>query len=157
MMTEEKNRRLDFIDLGKTLAIIFVVLIHNGFTELNDIVLFAMPLFFFSTGYLFTPGRRTLKQITTTLFKKILLPFWGLMVVYAIIELVRAPYIGYGEPDIIRPTINAIYGSCILPNPSGIFDALQSIRTYNSIPGSIVLISPTCCHLWFLPAFFSAS
>ncbi len=153
----KNNRRLDFIDLGKTIALIFILLIHNGFSELNNVVLFAIPLFFFSSGYLFTPGKRTLKQTAIAQFKKILLPFWGLMIVYAAVELIRAPYVGYGEPDIIRPTINAIYGSSALPNPNGIFDVLQSIRTYNSDPRSIVLISPTDCHLWFLPAFFTAS
>ncbi len=153
----KKNTRFGFIDLGKSIAIIFILLIHNGFSELNNVVLFAMPLFFFSSGYLFTPGKRTLRQTATAQFRKILVPFWGLMIVYAVIELIRAPYIGYGEPEIIRPTINAIYGSSILPNPNGIFDALRSIRTYNSDPNSIVLISPTYCHLWFLPAFFTAS
>ncbi|MFI3295014.1 MAG: acyltransferase [Rikenellaceae bacterium] len=153
----KNNTRFGFIDLGKTLAIIFILLIHNGFSGLNNVVLFAMPLFFFCSGYLFTPGRRTLKQTAIAQFKKVLLPFWGLMIVYAVVELIRAPYVGYGDPEIIRPAINAIYGSSALPNPNGIFDALRSIRTYNSDPRAIVLISPTYCHLWFLPAFFTAS
>jgi len=38
--------RSNYIDYAKALCIILVVFIHTGFSALNNIILFAMPLFF---------------------------------------------------------------------------------------------------------------
>ena len=150
--------RCDFIDFGKAFAIIVVLMAHNNLFPFSGFGIFAIPLFFFASGYLYTPSRRTLKQTVIHLFKRVLLPFWLFMLVYGMVELIRAPYIGYSEADILRPALHALYGSSTLPNPNGIFDTLKASVPYNNpATTSLMVIFPTYCHLWFLPVFFTAS
>lgn len=152
------KNRLDYLDYAKAFAIFYVLLIHIGFAELNNSVLFAMPLFFILVGYTYVPGKRTLKENIVGRFKTVLLPFWKFMLVYIFVELVRAPYFGYGNSMIAIPAlINMVYGSGYIPNNSGIFNGILDIRYFvdrSSI--SVDLITSTNPHLWFLPVLFTA-
>ena len=59
--------RSNYIDYAKALCIILVVFIHTGFSALNNIILFAMPLFFAATGYTFSMGKRSFRENTVAL------------------------------------------------------------------------------------------
>lgn len=149
--------RNHFIDYAKALCIVLVVFIHTGFSALNNIILFAMPMFFATTGYTFTIGKRTLRQNIVIRFKTIMLPYFLLMLFYALLEMLRANLFGYGDAKIAYAALlNTIYGSGIIPF-DGVFEKLKVIMSYKAQPQTGVdLILPANCHLWFLPAMFTA-
>ena len=64
------------IDYAKAVCIIFVVFVHTGFSILNNIFLFAMPMFFAATGYTFSLGKQSIRQNIVLRFKSIMLPFF---------------------------------------------------------------------------------
>lgn len=150
--------RNNYIDYAKALCIAFVVFVHTGFSALNNILLFAMPLFFAATGYTFTIGKRNLKQNIILRFKSIMIPYFLLMLFYTLIEMLRANLFGYGDARVAYSAlVNTVYGSGIFPFDGGIFDSFKEIMSYKAHPlTGIDLILPTNCHLWFLPAMFTA-
>lgn len=150
--------RNNYIDYAKALCIVLVVFIHTGFSVLNNIVLFAMPIFFAATGYTFSFGKRSFRQNIILRFKSIMLPYFLLMLFYTLIEIFRANLFGYGDIRIAYPALaNTIYGSGIIPLNGGIFDKLKVIMSYKAQPQvGVDLILPSNCHLWFLPAMFTA-
>ena len=150
--------RNNFIDYAKALCIIFVVFIHVGFSSLNNIILFAMPVFFAATGYTFSYGKRRILQNVTQRFRTVMVPYFMLMLVYTLVETIRANLFGYGDVSIAYPSLaNAIYGSGIIPFNGGIFDKLKLLMSYKAqLQNGVDLILPSNCHLWFLPAMFTA-
>lgn len=150
--------RSNYIDYAKALCIVMVVFIHTGFSALNNIILFAMPLFFAATGYTFSMGKRSFGENIIIRFKSIMLPYFLLMLFYTLVEMLRAKLFGYGDARVAYPAlINTVYGSGIIPLNGGIFDYLKEIMSYKAQPQTGVdLILPANCHLWFLPAMFTA-
>lgn len=150
--------RVHYLDYAKAFALFTVLLIHTGFPGGNNYVLFAIPLFFITVGYTYVPCRRTLKENIVSRFITVLLPFWGFMLFYIILELIRAPYIGYGDSRLAIPAfINMGYGSGYIPNNSGLFSGLLDFMHYvDTSSVSVDLVTPTNTHLWFLPALFTA-
>lgn len=150
--------RKNFIDYAKALCVVLVVFIHTGFSALNKIILFAMPLFFAVTGYTFSFGKRTVRQNVVLRFKCIMLPYFLLMLFYTLLEMLRANLFGYGDALIAFPSlVNTVYGSGIIPFSNGVFGSLKEIMSYKAQPqAGVDLILPSNCHLWFLPAMFSA-
>lgn len=150
--------RKNYIDYAKALCIIAIVFVHIGFSALNNVLLFLMPLFFAATGYTFSYGKRTAAQNIIIRFKTIMIPFFLIMLVYTLIEIPRAILFGYGDATIAYPSlVNTVYGSGILPWEGGFFDTLKDIMSYKTQPQTGVdLILPSNCHLWFLPAMFTA-
>ena len=146
------------IDYAKAVCIIFVVFVHTGFSILNNIFLFAMPMFFAATGYTFSLGKRSIGQNIVLRFKSIMLPFFLLMIFYTLIEMLRAPLFGYGDVRVAYSSlVNTFYGSGYLPFNGDAVDSLRSIMSYKTQEQTgIDMILPTNCHLWFLPAMFTA-
>lgn len=151
-------KRYAYVDYAKAVCFVLVVFIHTGFSVLNNVILFAMPLFFAATGYTFAYGKRTPWQNIRLRFKTILIPFVLLMLFYTALEVARAYLFGYGDISIALPSLaNTLYGSGIMPFEGGIFQELREIMSYKAQPPTGVdLILPSNCHLWFLPAMFSA-
>jgi fucose 4-O-acetylase-like acetyltransferase len=150
--------RKNYIDYAKALCIVLVVFIHTGFSALNNIILFAIPLFFAATGYTFSIGKRSFRQNIILRFRSIMLPYFLLMLFYTLIEMLRANLFGYGDARVACPAlVNTVYGSGILPLNGGVFDSLKEIMSYKAQPQmGVDLILPANCHLWFLPAMFTA-
>ena len=118
--------RNNYIDYAKALCIAFVVFVHTGFSALNNILLFAMPLFFAATGYTFTIGKRNLKQNIILRFKSIMIPYFLLMLFYTLIEMLRANLFGYGDARVAYSAlVNTVYGSGIFPFNGSIYDSLS--------------------------------
>ena len=151
----ERNNNIDY---AKALCIVLVVFIHTGFSAVNNIILFAMPLFFAATGYTFSIGKRSFRQNIILRFKSIMLPYFLLMLFYTLIEMFRANLFGYGDTRVAYPSlVNTVYGSGILPLNGGVFGSLKEIMSYKAQPQmGVDLILPANCHLWFLPAMFTA-
>ena len=150
--------RINFLDYAKAISIICVISIHVGFYQINSIVLFAMPLFFMATGYSFNSTKRTIKENIFLRFKTIMLPFFIFMLVYAGIEMIRAYLFGYGDYRVLFSSLtNTVYGSGILPFDTKITTYLREIMSYKAQPlNGVDVILPSNCHLWFLPAMFTA-
>lgn len=151
-------KRVDYVDYAKAFCVILVVFIHTGFSVLNNVVLFMIPLFFAATGYTFSCEKRTTWQNIAVRFKSIMIPYFLFMLFYTVIEILRAYLFSYGDASIAFPSlVNSVYGSGVLPFEGGVFDSLKNIMSYKAQPQSGVdLILPSNCHLWFLPAMFTA-
>ena len=107
-----EKSRLSFIDYGKALGILFVLMIHAGMSSLNEYVLFAMPLFYIATGYTLNLQKRNLKQFAKTRFLKLMIPFWAFSALDILLEIARAYFYRYGTYKIAIPAlINMAYGS----------------------------------------------
>lgn len=150
-------KRINFLDYAKALSIFFVVFVHVGFYQLNSIILFTMPLFFAVTGYSFDPYKRSFKENTTLRFRTVMLPFFGFMLLYTVIEMLRAQLFSYGSWNIALPSLaNMIYGSGVIPFENNVCEYLKEIMSYKAQPETGVdVILPSNCHLWFLPAMFT--
>ena len=150
--------RNNYIDYAKALCIILMVFIHVGFSSINNIILFGVPVFFAATGYTFSYGKRSVVQNITQRFKMVMIPYFILMLFYTLLEIVRANLFGYGGASIAYPSLaNTVYGSGIIPFDGGIFENLKLLMSYKAQPQTGVdVILPLNCNLWFLPAMFTA-
>ena len=154
------NKRINFIDYGKALSILFVLLIHSGIEILKDYVLFAMPLFFIVSGYVLNPQNKTLKQFVKNRFMKLMIPFLIASLLDILLEIARAYFYGYGNYKIAIPSlINLLYGSGFkVPDLFGVRELIVTNIPYIQPSNQFMdVILPTNCHLWFLPAMFTAS
>jgi len=154
------SKREAFIDYGKALMIILVIAFHVGFDTLEKISYIMMIYFFLVSGYTYVAKKKSLKDRIISRFKTVLIPFWILMAVYAIVEIIRGSLLGYGGTEMIVPSfIGAIYGSSHnLPFIKGISEGIVEIMSYKpQDAGFVDVILPTNCHLWFLPAMFCGS
>lgn len=152
------EQRTDYMYYARALAIIGMVYKHVGFSVLKYVGLFAMPLFFFQSGWFYKPGKKTLKQETIDSFKKLMIPFYGFMALYAVIGTIRAMYFGYGGVNgFLCDLVNTIWGSGYVPVFTETFHKLLDAgRTFVSpMAYTMDSISPVNCHLWFLPAMFT--
>ncbi|MCQ2604553.1 MAG: acyltransferase [Spirochaetia bacterium] len=135
-----KTRHLNYIDYGKCFCLFYTFLIHTGYSELNAAITFCMPFFFFIAGWNHDPDKRSLRESARLRFKQLIVPYWLLIIFYSILDKIRFRIFDTGFPLFWRGTIsNLLYGSFILPH----------------VPSNF--INPSNCHLWFLPAMFSAS
>ncbi len=152
--------RENFLDYGRALCIILVVLTHLATPNITYIVFLLMAYFFFSSGYLANKTNLTFKEFVLKQFKKFIVPYYLMTLFYGICEIGRAYYLGYGDYRIILVAlVNMIYGSGNLPRLgkfSEYINSLKFIRAY-SVDLITETILPMTCHLWFLPALFCAS
>lgn len=154
----QEGFRLAVLDYAKALSVFYVICIHVGFYQLNEAALFVMPLFFAATGYSFSKDKRTPGENIQLRFRSILIPFWIYMVLYSLIEMIRAPLLGYGSWKILFPSLaNTVYGSGIIPFNGEFLAGLKDIMSYKEqVEIGVDTILPSNCHLWFLPAMFTA-
>lgn len=70
-------KRYEFIDLFKTIGIIFMVMGHVGFGDrfAHYIAAFHMPMFFFISGYLFK-DKYTFNEFITRKFNSLIKPYF---------------------------------------------------------------------------------
>ncbi len=152
--------RENFLDYGRAICIILVVLTHLATPNITYTVFLLMTYFFFSSGYVTKKSSLTFKEYAFKKFKALIIPYYVMTLFYGIFEILRAYYLGYGDYRIILVAlVNMIYGSGELPRFgkfSEYINSLKFIRTY-SVDLITETILPTTCHLWFLPALFCAS
>lgn len=139
------QKRLDFLDIAKGLAIIFVLYSHScGFLVMGKgIVAFYMALFFFVSGYVYKPGR-PVKQSISRKLKQLLIPYAGFtLLLYA--EHVAVGFVKHEltKKSLIMPLLGAIYSRAAIT-----FDYTLE---YNDL--FLISNSP----MWFITAMALAS
>ena len=149
--------RVEFIDYAKALSMVIVLCLHNGvFSGITFI--FFLPMFFIASGMLFNDTGKSYKETAIRYVKKLMIPFWTMMLIFTVCEMVRAPLLGYGDYSIAVPSIAAaVYGSAMVPDIGVLGDYLLSIMSYKEQSSfGVDAILPLSCHMWFLPAMFIA-
>lgn len=152
------TQRERYIDYAKALGLIGVLCTH---LELPRGVLapFEVPIFFVASGMLMRDRAESFGESARRYAKKLLVPFWIGMIVYTILELVRAHIIGYSDARLIVPAaINAIYGTPLVPDIGPLREfMLDTVPHTVQDMSHVNIILPTNCILWFLPTMFSAT
>lgn len=151
-----KRKRIEYVDYAKAFAIVSVLLSHSAIS-FQGMCCFSMAVFFISAGYTFNSVEDSFGSYFIKKVKRLLVPFWMLMAVSALLEVVRARFIGYGSERVVIPVIvNLIYGSGLFPNCGSLGQMLMDIPpfTYNS-RYMIDIVMPTNSNSWTLPALFS--
>ena len=78
---------------------------------------FFLPMFFIASGMLFNDTGKSYKETAIRYVKKLMIPFWTMMLIFTVCEMVRAPLLGYGDYSIAVPSIAAaVYGSAMVPD-----------------------------------------
>lgn len=153
-----EKKRLDFIDYARAVVILTVITEHIGYEGVGWFAILGMAIFYFCSGYTYTDKQKPLKEMIFVRFKKLILPFWGCLTVSGIFEIWRSWYFHYSDFRIAYLNlIYMIYGSGYkVPLISGLTDvALDIFPYYQDTSGFVSVITPTNCHLWFLPAMFT--
>ena len=151
-----KKKRIEYLDYAKAFAIFTVLINHAGF-DFVGLNCFTMAVFFISSGYTYNSDKDSFGECFVKKLKRLMVPFWIAMAVSALLEVVRATYIGYGDARAAIPVIvNLIYGSGLVPNVGDFGRMLAEIPAYTcNTQYMIDIIAPTNCQLWALPAMFS--
>ncbi len=156
----EMKKRYAYIDYAKGITIIMVVLSHVGYQKVDSLSNICMILLFIASGFTFSDKGKSVRELTVSRFKRIILPYWKAVFVYAVFEIWRAGYFGYADYKIFFGGIGSLfYGiTCKAPVVPGVTDFLFEIFSYKTHPqGFLDIILPTNGHLWFLPAMFTGS
>ncbi len=149
-------KRIEYLDYAKAFSIFAVLLVHCAIS-FRGITCFGMTVFFIAAGFTYNSDKENFKNFFVKKLKRLMIPFWLLMIVSALLELIRAPFIGYGDAREVIPIIaNLFYGSGLFPNCGKLGQLLITSTpfTFNS-EYMIDIIMPTNCHLWTLPAMFT--
>lgn len=150
-----ERKRIEYLDYVKAFAIISVLLNH-GAIEFRGMNCFTMAVFFISSGYTYNSDKDSFGVCFSKKLKRLMVPFFIAMAVSAVLEAIRAPFIGYGSAKAAIAVIaNLIYGSGLFPNIGSLGQVLMDIPpfAYNS-KYMIDIIMPTNCQMWTLPAMF---
>lgn len=153
------KERKQFIDYAKAFGIVLVLLNHLGYDNITSYLLPLLPIFFVSAGYVFKLGGKSFGSYVKQKGRKLLLPFWLAMFVYMVMEILRAEHFGYSTPlSVIRLSLTeTIYGSGMVPILGRWGKTLAADTPWQELTTPPVdIILPSNCHLWFLPAMFSA-
>lgn len=154
-MSTVNKKRIEYLDYAKAFAI-FTVLFNHSAIEFRGMNCFTMAVFFISSGYTYNSDKDSFGVCFAKKLKRLMVPFWIAMAVSALLEAVRAPFIGYGSAKAAIPVIaNLIYGSGLFPNFGNLGKLLMEIPpyTYNT-KYMIDIVMPTNCQLWALPVMF---
>lgn len=150
------RKRIEYLDYAKAFAI-FTVLFNHSAIEFRGMNCFTMAVFFISSGYTYNSDKDSFGVCFVKKLKRLMVPFWIAMAASALLEAVRAPFIGYGSAKAAIPVIaNLIYGSGLFPNFGNLGKILMEIPpyTYNT-KYMIDIVMPTNCQLWALPVMFT--
>lgn len=151
-----KRQRIEYLDYAKAFAVFAVLLTHSYFT-FPGMNCFTMAVFFIAAGYTYHSDHESFKEFFVKKLKRLMVPFWLVMAMSVLLEIVRAPFIGYGTVREVIPILaNLLYGSGLFPNCGKLGQLLINSTpfTYNS-RYMIDIIMPTNCHAWTLPAMFT--
>ena len=153
------KEKIQFINYAKAISIILVVITHLGYNVPPFFQLFFMPVFFVCSGYVFQLNDQNFGSYVKKKAKRLLFPFWLAMLIYTVVDLFRARYYGFAPaPTVIKYGLTeTIYGSGMFPVIGKLGNALAKINPWPELTTPPVdIILPSNCHLWFLPAMFSA-
>lgn len=153
----ETANRIDYLDCAKGLSLLLVLTLHVNLTSgiWNS---FFLGMFFLASGMLFKDDGKSYAENVRRYIKKLMLPYWICMLIFSAEEAFRAPLVGYSSWEIVYASLaNTVYGSGVLPNFNSEFSEwIQAFVPHNKNSFSVNIITPSGCHMWFLPAMFAA-
>lgn len=155
---DKTKKREVFLDFFRAVCLLFVMIDHRSLLTVS-IGVFVLTGFFIASGYTFKEKTGDFKTFLINKIKRLLVPFWIGSIVFACVEVIRAPIIGYGDVSVLAPAgVTTVYGSLTnIPSIGSFGEFLRKVSSYKPQSTSLLdLILPTSCHLWFLPALFSA-
>lgn len=159
MRENTRPERLEHLDFVKAICIFQVLMEHRDLHVVGPGA-FLLPAFFLLSGYTFRPGDGGFRGYAVKRLRRLLAPFWLMMPLCALAEVLRASLFGYGDARVLIPSaIAAVYGSfrgfpCVGETGQHLLD----IMSYKpQVPGMIDMLLPMNAFLWFLPAMFSAN
>lgn len=153
------KERFDYLDYVKAICIFWVLMEHRALRP-DGVGAFVLPSFFIIAGYTYSTKIVGFMDYAIKRCKRLLVPYWLMMLFYGVVEVIRAHLFGYAGANIIIPAlIPAIYGSSRnFPCIGEFGQYILNIMSYKpQVPGFIDMILPENCFLWFLPAMFSAN
>jgi len=108
------KKRLEWLDMGKGIGMVLVIFAHDHIpTQLKAFIYtFHMPLFFFLSGYLFSPTKyQRFSEFFTSKFKSLIIPYFSFsMIVYVwFLFRYRIGDIDY-TGSLLKPLIGTIMG-----------------------------------------------
>lgn len=117
MVEKTSCQRLDYVDTAKAVAITLVVIVHTQLPELIQkwIVVFLIPLFFFTAGYLFSFGRNpAFGLFVSKRSRQIAVPYVAVNILTYLfwVIVVRRYSIGhdYSSVPLLKPIVAAFLG-----------------------------------------------
>lgn len=139
------NKRIDYFDIAKGIAMLCIIAGHLGQDRVNNFVFtFHVPIFFLISGY-FLNDRLPVKEFVKRKAKQLMIPYviaWGCITVGTVIfALLWQRTLKAGPCALCNQILGGLYG-----NGSGIHIIIISDAIY----------VPTVGALWFLPALFFA-
>ena len=139
------NKRIEWIDIARGFAILFVIIGHslgNYFSSYfaNLIYVFHMPIFFVLSGYLYK--RKNKKDFLNSSFFNLIMPYVGTVIIAFVLFTF---YKFYNNPIIAPSRVNTYKQLCI--------SALYGIGAQAKLPFTNYSIIPIGA-IWFLLAFF---
>lgn len=153
------KEKIQFINYAKAISIILVLTSHLGYNLPHFFLLFFMPVFFVCSGYVFQLNEQNFGSYVKKKSKRLLFPFWQAMLIYTVMDLFRAHYYGFAPASTVIKygLTETVYGSGMFPVIGKWGNILAKINPWAELtPPPVDIILPSNCHLWFLPAMFSA-
>ena len=81
----EKNRYndstnkgyIEYLDYCRALGAFVIVMLHSGIDAIQHFFIFALPMFFVISGFVYKPDKQTKRDYIKGRFKRLVIPFWG--------------------------------------------------------------------------------
>ena len=154
-----ERKRLNYIDCGRLLCILFVCVAHSGSKILNPtgMAILLMPFFFFIFGLLCKPEKYSFREFAASRFKQLVIPFFLIQPLCFALDLLRVKIFALDTSSSALAAsyfLFPLYGSGIFP-PFAFFKSF-SLRQFGGTL-STVAVSVLNGPAWFLPVMFTAS
>lgn len=151
-MGQKGNRRKNWIDAAKGVAILIVVLNHSGLVIPGVNFwggMFYVPAFFLLAGYTYASKEESYKSFVKRKAKRLLIPYFAtnllLVLFFQVKDLLTG---GFAVSKAALSVLGIFYGRTRLMKEGNIFGPFQALnKDVNLMPN---LNAPT----WFLPALF---
>ena len=154
-----EQKRLNYIDCGRLLCILFVCMAHSGSKILNPtgMAILLMPFFFFIFGLLCKPEKYSVCEFAASRFKQIVIPFFLIQPLCFALDLLRVKIFALDTSSSALAAsyfLFPLYGSGVFP-PFAFFKSFSLPQFGDTL--STVAVSVLNAPTWFLPVMFTAS
>ena len=168
-MGQEKSNRYDFIDIGKAICIIGVVIFHlvlgpeggEGLVGTTGKILnssvnylnFILPFFYFASAFTYKRGLRSPKESIKRRLKNLVLPF---LIIFLFLTLLASLYYWAVQGQrftsvLAKDLLTLAYGSGVFPVE------IPAIDLFRNAEGRIFPSSSFVSVFWYMQAFIPAS
>ncbi len=156
----QQKKRILYFDYIKAFCIISVMIAHLYLLPSWLSAMWIMPPFFVIAGCTFRIKDESFKDFFLNKFRRLMVPYFCAYLVSIPAEILRAEIYKYGNwKMILHGIIGMVYGSAAaVPCPDSLNNFLKGVPSFHDYTAGLLnAILPLNCHLWFLPAMFSAT